>query len=250
MEGFMYMKLGTVSFIPYFKAVGVNPCVTGDTLVFVADGRGAVPIKVLAEEGKDVPVHCYDNETNNCTIKMMRNNTPKSKHCIDVDVMPDNKLTEENQNIVDIFNNFISSMNTYLSKETNSYNMKEDIENNKLLPRLLNTFKNVHIIGSEEIKLEDNPTKKIIYENSNVILLIYVNLKWKKGINGNSLGDFYKIMCNRKKLIEERKLKKEKLLKIDKEIRYIEELLLKQKEELIKKQKEKEELLKKHLTNI
>lgn len=36
---------------------GVNACVTGDTPVAVADGRGAVPIKKLAEEGEDVPVY-------------------------------------------------------------------------------------------------------------------------------------------------------------------------------------------------
>lgn len=35
-----------------------NPCVAGDTLVAVADGRCAVSIKQLAEEGKDVPVYC------------------------------------------------------------------------------------------------------------------------------------------------------------------------------------------------
>lgn len=34
-----------------------NPCFHGDTLIAVADGRGAVPIKQLAEEDKDVPVY-------------------------------------------------------------------------------------------------------------------------------------------------------------------------------------------------
>jgi len=41
---------------------GVNPCVTGDTLVYVADGRGNVPIAQLAEEGKDVLVFCLDTQ--------------------------------------------------------------------------------------------------------------------------------------------------------------------------------------------
>ena len=40
---------------------GTNPCVTGDVLVAVADGRGHVPIAQLAAEGKDVPVYCLDN---------------------------------------------------------------------------------------------------------------------------------------------------------------------------------------------
>lgn len=40
---------------------GVNPCSTGETGVYVADGRGVVPIKVLAEAGRDVPVFCLDD---------------------------------------------------------------------------------------------------------------------------------------------------------------------------------------------
>ncbi len=54
------------------KAAGVNPCVTSDTLIAVADGRNAVPIKVLAEEDKDVPVYCKDT-TGRTVIRMMRN---------------------------------------------------------------------------------------------------------------------------------------------------------------------------------
>ncbi|MBD3352408.1 MAG: hypothetical protein GF364_13050, partial [Candidatus Lokiarchaeota archaeon] len=54
------------------KAVGVNPCVTGDTLIAVADGRNAVPISQLAEEDRDVPVYCKD-ENGITVIRMMRN---------------------------------------------------------------------------------------------------------------------------------------------------------------------------------
>lgn len=49
-----------------------NPCVTGETLVAVADGRGNVPIKELAETGKDVPVFAL-NECGNIVIRTMRN---------------------------------------------------------------------------------------------------------------------------------------------------------------------------------
>jgi ribonucleotide reductase alpha subunit len=49
-------------FKKHWRYSGTNPCLTGDTLVYVADGRGNVPIKQLAEEGKDVPVFCLDNE--------------------------------------------------------------------------------------------------------------------------------------------------------------------------------------------
>ena len=48
-----------------------NPCVTGDTLVAVADGRDFVPIRQLAEEGEDVPVYCYGE--GGIQIRMGRN---------------------------------------------------------------------------------------------------------------------------------------------------------------------------------
>lgn len=40
-----------------WRAKGANPCFAGETLIAVADGRGAVPIKQLVEEGNDVPVY-------------------------------------------------------------------------------------------------------------------------------------------------------------------------------------------------
>jgi ribonucleotide reductase alpha subunit len=49
-----------------------NPCVTGETLVAVADGRGNVPIKELAEAGSDVPVYAL-NERGKLVVRMMRN---------------------------------------------------------------------------------------------------------------------------------------------------------------------------------
>src|SRR5690606_9419192 len=55
-----------------FGTTATNPCVTGDTLVYVADGRGNVPIKKLAEEGKDVDVFCLNNN-DKISIRKMRN---------------------------------------------------------------------------------------------------------------------------------------------------------------------------------
>ncbi|MHA1727713.1 MAG: HNH endonuclease [Promethearchaeota archaeon] len=54
------------------NVAGVNPCVTGNTLIAVADGRTAVPINQLAEEETDVPVYCKDNN-GTTQIRMMRN---------------------------------------------------------------------------------------------------------------------------------------------------------------------------------
>jgi ribonucleotide reductase alpha subunit len=49
-----------------------NPCITGDTLIAVADGRNAVPIKQLAEESNDIPVYAKDGD-GKTVIRMMRN---------------------------------------------------------------------------------------------------------------------------------------------------------------------------------
>ena len=48
-----------------------NPCLSGDTLIAVADGRTTVSIKQLAEEEKDVPVYSID-ENKNIVVKMGR----------------------------------------------------------------------------------------------------------------------------------------------------------------------------------
>jgi len=55
-----------------FKTLGTNPCITGDTLIAVADGRNVVSIKQLAKEGKDVPVYCLDDK-GKLAIRIMRN---------------------------------------------------------------------------------------------------------------------------------------------------------------------------------
>ena len=54
-------------------AKGINPCFSGDTLVAVADGRNAVTLRQLTEEGKDVPVYSMDPETGKVEIKLGRN---------------------------------------------------------------------------------------------------------------------------------------------------------------------------------
>jgi ribonucleotide reductase alpha subunit len=55
-----------------YETISTNPCLTGDSPVAVADGRGQVPIRQLAEEGVDVPVYCLD-ERGHLDIQMMRN---------------------------------------------------------------------------------------------------------------------------------------------------------------------------------
>ena len=55
-----------------FATVSTNPCLSGEVLISVADGRNAITIKQLAEEGNDVPVYSVDKDNKLC-IKMMRN---------------------------------------------------------------------------------------------------------------------------------------------------------------------------------
>jgi ribonucleotide reductase alpha subunit len=56
-----------------YGSTSTNPCITGETLIAVADGRGYVPIKQLADEGKDLPVYCYQEATGKIGIRLMRN---------------------------------------------------------------------------------------------------------------------------------------------------------------------------------
>jgi len=56
--------------VDFGPILGANACVTGDTMVAVADGRDAVSIRTLAEEGKDVPVYCQG--PNGITIRYGR----------------------------------------------------------------------------------------------------------------------------------------------------------------------------------
>jgi len=55
-----------------YRSLSTNPCLSGDTKIAVADGRNAVSIKQLAEEGKDVPVYACD-DSGRVVVKMMRN---------------------------------------------------------------------------------------------------------------------------------------------------------------------------------
>lgn len=63
-----------------------NPCFSADTLIAVADGRGAVPISELAESGDDVAVYAVDPDTGMVEIKMARHPrlTGKNKDMVKV----------------------------------------------------------------------------------------------------------------------------------------------------------------------
>lgn len=93
-------------FYEEFKTVTTNPCFAGSTMIAVADGRGLVSIKQLAEEGKDVPVYSVNPKTGIVSIKLGRNPriTGHSKKLIRIhlddgasfDVTPDHKCLLKN----------------------------------------------------------------------------------------------------------------------------------------------------------
>lgn len=53
-----------------FAETSSNPCITGDTLVYTADGRGNIPIKELSDIGNDLDVFCLDDNNKVCIRKM------------------------------------------------------------------------------------------------------------------------------------------------------------------------------------
>jgi len=83
------------------RVEGGNPCLTGDTLIAVADGRNAVSIKELAEEGNDVAVYSM-NKSGMVEIKWGRNprKTRENAELVEIEfeeggklrVTPDHKM--------------------------------------------------------------------------------------------------------------------------------------------------------------
>jgi len=76
------------------KIQGVNPCFSGDTLIAVADGRDAVSIRDLAQEGKDVSVYSVDRVSGLVEIKWGRNPrlTRKDANLVEITLDDDTKL--------------------------------------------------------------------------------------------------------------------------------------------------------------
>jgi ribonucleoside-diphosphate reductase alpha chain len=66
------MRECPTSSYPEFITISTNPCFSSETLIAVADGRNAVSIKQLAEEGKDVSVYSVDPKTGIVSIKTGR----------------------------------------------------------------------------------------------------------------------------------------------------------------------------------
>jgi len=125
---------------------GFNPCFSAETLIAVADGRGAVPIKQLVDEGCDVPVYSV-NEEGMVEIKMGRNP----------------RLTGVNQKMVKVIlddNTFIkTTLNHKFRLNDGSYIEAKDLKPRMSLTRL--TKSHVKIQG------DDNTTYIVVHTNTN-----------------------------------------------------------------------------------
>lgn len=164
-----------------------NPCIVGDTPVYVADGRGFVTIKELAETGEDVPVFCL-NEKGKITIRMMRRPRITGYN------QPIFKVTLDDGSVFRVTNNhkFRLKNNTYI--ETNKLKIGDSLHVSireqgtfqEAFPGLTKNFQDYYW-------LKDNGLSNCRSEHK-IMVEYHQNRKIKKGeivhhINYNSLDN-------------------------------------------------------------
>ncbi len=194
----------------YFEPVlGTNPCLTGDMLVVVADGRGEVPIKQLAEESKDVPVYSLNESTHDLEVKMMRRPRVSgyNKKIL--------KITLEDGSYIRCTENHKFTMNDGTVKQANElivndrmhhmikekdpnghYRFKNDIRRQKTEHKLIYEFHNNTSIKKGEVihhkdenKLNNNPLNLQLLESHSKHISIHNKLNIRKGFkNGRWMG--------------------------------------------------------------
>lgn len=126
----------------YELITATNPCIVGDTLIAVADGRRAVSIKQLYEENKsDTPVYSYNIEKKRNEIKYARNIRITKTNA---DVL---KLTLENG-----FEIIATPNHNFILDDGTIKELKDLVSGDRLLPfRLnLNNYKYNHIVKNIE----------------------------------------------------------------------------------------------------
>ena len=126
--------------LPEWQIKATNPCVSGDTLIAVADGRHFVSFEELAKEGKDVPVYCRD-ENGNTTISMMRNpritgyEEDVYKICLDdetyFEATGNHKILTKNRGYVEVKDLKLNESLTVNSKSFEKYIKLTEFEGNK-----------------------------------------------------------------------------------------------------------------------
>jgi len=174
-----------------FTTTSTNPCVVGDTLIAVADGRNAVTIKELVDDGKDVPVYSTNPLTGRVEIKMGRsprktkNNTEVWKLTLDDGsefiATPDHKILLKNLEYVDLKNlKTGDSISPFYSFDSNNYRqisrsgvqMKGGNFRNNRQYRLINEFYNGAIDSKKyHIHHKDYNSKNDSIDNLELMLI-------------------------------------------------------------------------------
>ena len=154
---------------------GYNPCFSSETLVAVADGRGAVTIKQLADEGKDVPVYSV-NEEGIVEIKWGRNP----------------RITGHNQKMVKVILDDDTSITTTLNHKfyLKSGGQKEakDLEHGDSLVRLNKYMTKMSSKNNKkyiQVYTDTNNDKNGRIMEHRLISKFYDNKKWNEMYNEN-----------------------------------------------------------------
>jgi ribonucleotide reductase alpha subunit len=185
-----------------FPIRATNPCITGDTLIAVADGRNAVSIGQLAKEGKDVPVYSRNKETGQVEIKMGRK--PRitkigadtvilefhDSSC--VEVTPNHRIMMKDKTFKEVKDiNIGDSLMPFDSFKSNGY--RQIVESGKKMTggrhrnrrqyRLISEFnigkfnyKNMHIHHIDYDKTNDSPNNLVVMEKDKHIELHTKNM--------------------------------------------------------------------------
>ncbi len=167
-----------------------NPCVTGDTLIAVADGRNVVPIKQLVEEKKSVFVYSTNIETGKIEIKKAHNprktgsNSKVYKVTLDdgssFKATPNHKVLLDNRTYTEVINlkngDLVSTFYGY-NFNLDNYDQKNDQASKKII--------SVEFFGEEDvynITVDDN-------HNYNIVTLINDNVLSSSGLCVKNCGE-------------------------------------------------------------
>jgi ribonucleotide reductase alpha subunit len=202
-----------------FKTISTNPCIVGNTLIAVADGRNAVTIKQLAEEGKDVPVYSVNSKTGQREIKwgrnprLTKNKTEVWKLVLDdgseLIATPDHKILTKNLKYVELKDlKKGDSLNPFYSFESNGYRQISSVGakmsggafRNRRQYRIVHEFISNNVVDSKKYAIHHKnfDSKDDRYENLEVLLHEDHNLIHREKMIGKN-NPYYK-MSNEWKL--------------------------------------------------
>lgn len=147
------------------KIFTTNPCVSGDTLIAVADGRNAVSIKQLAEENSPVDVYSVKDGkviiSKAINIIKTKSNTKVLKITLDdgstLKVTPNHKIMLRNGDFIEAqdltINQSLMSFNSY--KVKNYRQIKSNVFDNKYQSRMYISQLNHNVVSIEDCGFED-----------------------------------------------------------------------------------------------